>query len=48
MVTHDADLVEKKRTLAGAEERLYRDLEWAGIEWDEGWLLCLVIILCTR
>lgn len=26
----------KKRTVADAEERLYRDLEWAGIEWDEG------------
>ncbi|KAK6611701.1 glutamyl-tRNA synthetase [Botrytis cinerea] len=24
------------RTIPGAEERLYRDLEWAGIQWDEG------------
>ncbi|KAI9649323.1 Glutamate--tRNA ligase mitochondrial [Ciborinia camelliae] len=24
------------RTVPGAEERLYRDLEWAGIQWDEG------------
>lgn len=26
----------KKRTVHDAEERLYKDLEWAGIEWDEG------------
>ncbi|TGO56889.1 hypothetical protein BCON_0072g00350 [Botryotinia convoluta] len=24
------------RTVPGAEDRLYRDLEWAGIQWDEG------------
>jgi glutamyl-tRNA synthetase len=27
---------DKKRTVSGAEERLCRDLQWAGIEWDEG------------
>ncbi|KAH8672504.1 hypothetical protein BGZ60DRAFT_405007 [Tricladium varicosporioides] len=27
---------DQKRTVPGAEERLYQDLEWAGIEWDEG------------
>ncbi|KAF4633823.1 hypothetical protein G7Y89_g4291 [Cudoniella acicularis] len=27
---------DQKRTIDGAEERLYQDLEWAGIEWDEG------------
>lgn len=26
----------KKRTVHDAEERLYKDLRWAGIEWDEG------------
>lgn len=26
----------KKRTVAGAEDRLYRDLTWAGLTWDEG------------
>ncbi|QDS75866.1 hypothetical protein FKW77_001713 [Venturia effusa] len=25
-----------KRTVQGAEERIYRDLRWAGLEWDEG------------
>ncbi|TID18455.1 glutamyl-trna synthetase [Venturia nashicola] len=25
-----------KRTVPGAEERIYRDLRWAGLEWDEG------------
>ncbi|KAL6249036.1 Glutamate--tRNA ligase mitochondrial [Rhinocladiella similis] len=25
-----------KRTIPGAEERLYRDLTWAGLNWDEG------------
>lgn len=28
--------MKKDRTIPGAEERLYRDLEWAGIQWDEG------------
>ncbi|PBP27926.1 glutamyl-tRNA synthetase [Diplocarpon rosae] len=27
---------DQKRTIEDAEERLYQDLEWAGIEWDEG------------
>ncbi|TVY62259.1 Mitochondrial glutamate--tRNA ligase, partial [Lachnellula suecica] len=27
---------DQKRTVPDAEERLYKDLEWAGIEWDEG------------
>lgn len=26
----------KKRTVPGAEERLFRDLRWAGLQWDEG------------
>ncbi|KAL8739170.1 MAG: hypothetical protein Q9181_000199 [Wetmoreana brouardii] len=30
-----ADLA-KKRTVADAEERLYSDLKWAGLQWDEG------------
>ena len=25
-----------KRTVAGAEEQLYEDLRWAGLQWDEG------------
>ncbi|KAG9790287.1 Glutamate-tRNA ligase, mitochondrial [Exophiala dermatitidis] len=25
-----------KRTIPGAEEGLYRDLQWAGLQWDEG------------
>ncbi|TVY21786.1 Mitochondrial glutamate--tRNA ligase [Lachnellula arida] len=27
---------DQKRIVPGAEERLYEDLDWAGIEWDEG------------
>ncbi|CZR57350.1 related to glutamyl-tRNA synthetase [Phialocephala subalpina] len=27
---------DQKRTVRDAEERLFQDLEWAGIEWDEG------------
>ncbi|CAO1599154.1 Glutamate--tRNA ligase mitochondrial [Xanthoria calcicola] len=27
---------DKKRTIADAEERLYNDLRWAGLQWDEG------------
>src|SRR5271155_2154415 len=27
---------DQKRTVPGAEDRLYRDLRWAGLEWDEG------------
>ncbi|KAI4284838.1 MAG: hypothetical protein L6R38_001103 [Xanthoria sp. 2 TBL-2021] len=27
---------DKKRTIADAEERLYSDLRWAGLQWDEG------------
>ncbi|KAI9051524.1 hypothetical protein LZ554_004570 [Drepanopeziza brunnea f. sp. 'monogermtubi'] len=27
---------DRNRTLKGAEEKLFQDLEWAGIEWDEG------------
>ncbi|CZS99322.1 hypothetical protein WAI453_008225 [Rhynchosporium graminicola] len=27
---------DQKRTLPDAEARLYQDLEWAGIQWDEG------------
>ncbi|KAG9246737.1 hypothetical protein BJ878DRAFT_495861 [Calycina marina] len=27
---------DQSRTVADAERRLYEDLEWAGIEWDEG------------
>ncbi|CAL3969232.1 unnamed protein product [Diplocarpon coronariae] len=27
---------DQKRTIQDAEERLFQDLEWAGIEWDEG------------
>ncbi|KAL8708449.1 MAG: hypothetical protein Q9220_006673 [cf. Caloplaca sp. 1 TL-2023] len=26
----------QKRTVANAEERLYEDLKWAGLQWDEG------------
>jgi hypothetical protein len=26
----------KKRTVPGAEERILKDLRWAGLEWDEG------------
>lgn len=27
---------DQKRTILGAEERLYSDLQWAGLQWDEG------------
>jgi glutamyl-tRNA synthetase len=27
---------DQKRTVPGAEERLYQDLQWAGLQWDEG------------
>lgn len=27
---------DQKRTVADAEERLFRDLRWAGLQWDEG------------
>ena len=27
---------DRKRTIPGAEERLYDDLRWAGLHWDEG------------
>ena len=27
---------DQKRTIPGAEERLYTDLQWAGLHWDEG------------
>ncbi|RAO70755.1 uncharacterized protein BHQ10_006767 [Talaromyces amestolkiae] len=27
---------DQKRTIPGAEERLYSDLQWAALEWDEG------------
>ena len=27
---------DQKRTVSGAEEQLYKDLRWAGLEWDEG------------
>ncbi|KAJ4351190.1 Glutamate--tRNA ligase mitochondrial [Didymosphaeria variabile] len=27
---------DQKRTVADAESRLYRDLRWAGLQWDEG------------
>ncbi|KAF8852268.1 glutamyl-tRNA synthetase [Acephala macrosclerotiorum] len=27
---------DQRRTIRDAEERLFQDLEWAGIEWDEG------------
>ena len=30
---------DQKRTVPGAEERLYEDLQWAGLQWDEGWLI---------
>ncbi|PNS17619.1 glutamate-tRNA ligase [Sphaceloma murrayae] len=26
----------RKRTVEGAEQRLYEDLKWAGLDWDEG------------
>ncbi|PKX99458.1 glutamate--tRNA ligase MSE1 [Aspergillus novofumigatus IBT 16806] len=26
----------QKRTIPGAEQRLYEDLQWAGLQWDEG------------
>ena len=32
----------KTRTVPDAEARLYEDLEWAGLEWDEG----LMLIYC--
>lgn len=28
---------DQKRTVPGAEEKLYEDLKWAGLHWDEGW-----------
>lgn len=40
---------DQKRTIPGAEERLYSDLQWAGLEWDEGifigrdWICALFI-----
>jgi glutamyl-tRNA synthetase len=27
---------DQKRTIPGAEERLFEDLQWAGLQWDEG------------
>ncbi|KAL4878831.1 hypothetical protein BJY04DRAFT_105561 [Aspergillus karnatakaensis] len=27
---------DQKRTIPGAEKRLYEDLQWAGLQWDEG------------
>lgn len=27
---------DQKRTVPGAEERLFRDVRWAGLQWDEG------------
>lgn len=27
---------DKKRTVPDAEERLYQDLKWVGLDWDEG------------
>ncbi|KAG8530320.1 uncharacterized protein KY384_004822 [Bacidia gigantensis] len=27
---------DKKRTVADSEQRLYEDLQWAGLQWDEG------------
>ncbi|CAL5873305.1 uncharacterized protein PFLUO_LOCUS7576 [Penicillium psychrofluorescens] len=27
---------DQKRTIPGAEQRLYEDLQWAGLHWDEG------------
>ncbi|KAL8837512.1 MAG: hypothetical protein Q9170_002505 [Blastenia crenularia] len=27
---------DRKRTIADAEQRLYKDLRWSGLEWDEG------------
>ena len=27
---------DQKRTVPGAEERLFEDLQWAGLQWDEG------------
>ncbi|KAK5076611.1 Glutamate--tRNA ligase mitochondrial [Lithohypha guttulata] len=27
---------DQKRTIPGAEQRLYQDLRWAGLQWDEG------------
>jgi glutamyl-tRNA synthetase len=27
---------DRKRTVPGAEEKLYEDLQWAGLQWDEG------------
>ncbi|KAB8069319.1 glutamyl-tRNA synthetase [Aspergillus leporis] len=27
---------DQKRTISGAEQRLYDDLQWAGLHWDEG------------
>ena len=35
MVRAGTDWV-KKRTVPGAEERLFKDLRWAGLQWDEG------------
>ena len=26
----------KARNIPGAREKIYRDLRWAGLEWDEG------------
>lgn len=31
--------LKKSRTVPDAEARLYEDLEWAGLEWDEGSIL---------
>jgi glutamyl-tRNA synthetase len=38
----------KKRTVHDAEDRLYKDLEWAGIEWDEGWKLLIQWLTFTN
>lgn len=27
---------DRKRTIPGAEQKLYEDLQWAGLQWDEG------------
>lgn len=32
---------DQKRTIPDAEERLYNDLQWAGLQWDEGINFCM-------
>jgi hypothetical protein len=35
-IESETDTPVQARTVPGAEERLYKDLKWAGLSWDEG------------